>query len=259
MPIRDALGRLCIRQDGRTYHQTFTGRWEADRDIFGNEIVDRDIFGNPRIERDIFGNQVIERDVFGNPIIQNRTSNDSSSFQWVFPYRLVIVLFTIGSIYLAKDCLGSYKPLVLPLSVIVLSLLIGVVTYFYDNRTLYNLEPILFLIPAIGLRMYVKTVTSMWGVVKGDQLLSLCISLMLSVLMTCGAICILTLIPEVDTGPLEIAYFLFVYPLLIYILPFCDSAYKSYGVDYLTRSFLVFVSVIAIIMSFVRIKHASRR
>lgn len=69
MPRKDKNGEF-VKQDGKTYRQSFLGSWEAEKDCFGNDIVETDWLGNPKIETDWLGNQKTETDWLGNPIIK---------------------------------------------------------------------------------------------------------------------------------------------------------------------------------------------
>lgn len=61
--------KRVVKQDGKTYRQTWRGKWVADKDIFSRDKVERDWLGRPRIQRDWLGRQKVERDWLGRPII----------------------------------------------------------------------------------------------------------------------------------------------------------------------------------------------
>jgi hypothetical protein len=58
-----------IFQDGKIYHETFTGSYTPETTVFGNPKMNLDFWGNPIIKTDMFGNQIVDLDMFGNPKI----------------------------------------------------------------------------------------------------------------------------------------------------------------------------------------------
>lgn len=58
-----------IFQDGKIYHETFTGSYIPETTVFGNPKMNLDFWSNPIIKTDMFGNQIVDLNMFGNPKI----------------------------------------------------------------------------------------------------------------------------------------------------------------------------------------------